>query len=42
MCILITVDYFKSELWQTIKKEALLSALTMLIYSAWIYLRYYS
>ena len=42
LCILVTVDYFKSSLWKTIGKCAWLSFLTALIFSVWTYFRYYN
>ncbi len=42
VCILVTVDYFKSDLWKTIFKSAVVSALMLVIFSVWTYLRYYS
>ena len=42
VCILVTVDYFKSDLWKTIFKIAVISALMLSIFSVWTYLRYYS
>lgn len=41
LCILVTVEYFKSRLWKTIGKCGLLSLLMILIFSAWTYWRYY-
>jgi len=41
LCILVTVEYFKSRLWKTIGKCGVLSLLMILIFSAWIYWRYY-
>ena len=41
LCILVTVEYFKSRLWKTIGKCGVLSLLMILIFSAWTYLRYY-
>lgn len=42
VCILVTVDYFKSDLWRTIWKCALVSLAMVVIFTAWTYLRYYS
>lgn len=41
LCILVTVEYFKSRLWKTIGKCGVLSLLMILIFSAWTYWRYY-
>lgn len=41
LCILVTVEYFKSSLWKTIGKCGVLSLLMILIFSAWTYWRYY-
>ena len=41
LCILVTVEYFKSRLWKTISKCGVLSLLMILIFSAWTYWRYY-
>lgn len=41
LCILVTVEYFKSRLWKTIGKCGVLSLLMVLIFSAWTYWRYY-
>lgn len=41
LCILVTVEYFKSRLWKTIGKCGLLSLLMVLIFSAWTYWRYF-
>lgn len=41
LCILVTVEYFKSRLWKTIVKCGVLSLLMILIFSAWTYWRYY-
>lgn len=41
LCILVTVEYFKSRLWKTIGKCGVLSLLMILIFSAWAYWRYY-
>ena len=41
LCILVTVEYFKSRLWKTIGKCGVLSLLMILIFSAWTYCRYY-
>lgn len=41
LCILVTVEYFKSRLWKTIGKCGVLSLLMNLIFSAWTYWRYY-
>ena len=41
LCILVTVEYFKSRLWKTIGKSGGLSLLMILIFSAWTYWRYY-
>lgn len=41
LCILVTVEYFKCRLWKTIGKCGVLSLLTVLIFSAWTYWRYY-
>ena len=41
LCILVTVEYFKSCLWKTIGKCGVLSLLMILIFSAWTYWRYY-
>lgn len=41
LCILVTVEYFKSLLWKTIGKCGVLSLLMILIFSAWTYWRYY-
>lgn len=41
LCILVTVEYFKSRLWKTIGKCGVLSLLMFLIFSAWTYWRYY-
>lgn len=41
LCILATVEYFKSRLWKTIGKCGVLSLLMILIFSAWTYWRYY-
>ena len=35
LCILVTVEYFKSRLWKTIGKCGVLSLLMILIFSAW-------
>lgn len=37
LCILVTVEYFKSRLWKTIGKCGVLSLLMILIFSAWTY-----
>ena len=41
LCILVTVEYFRSRLWKTIGKCGVLSLLMILIFSAWTYWRYY-
>lgn len=41
LCILVTVEYFKSRLWKTIGRCGVLSLLMILIFSAWTYWRYY-
>lgn len=41
LCILVTVEYFKSRLWKTIGKCGVLSLLMILFFSAWTYWRYY-
>lgn len=41
LCILVTVEYFKSRLWKTIGKCGVLSLLMILTFSAWTYWRYY-
>lgn len=41
LCILVTVEYFKSRLWKTIGKCGVLSLLMIVIFSAWTYWRYY-
>ncbi len=41
LCVLVTVEYFKSRLWKTIGKCGVLSLLMILIFSAWTYWRYY-
>ena len=41
LCILVTVEYFKSSIWKTIVKCGVLSLLMILIFSAWTYWRYY-
>lgn len=41
LCILVTVEYFKSRLWKTIGKCGVLSLLMILIFSAWTNWRYY-
>lgn len=41
LCILVTVEYFKSRLWKTIGKCGVLSLLMILIFSTWTYWRYY-
>lgn len=41
LCILVTVEYFKSRLWKTIGKCGVLSLLMISIFSAWTYWRYY-
>lgn len=41
LCILVTVDYFKSDLWKTIGKCGFLSLLLVIVFSAWTYFRYY-
>lgn len=41
LCILVTVEYFKSRLWKTIGKCGVLSLLMVLIFSAWTYWRYF-
>ena len=41
LCILVTVEYFKSRLWKPIGKCGVLSLLMILIFSAWTYWRYY-
>lgn len=41
LCILVTVEYFKSRLWKTIGKCGVLSLLMILLFSAWTYWRYY-
>ena len=41
LCILVTVEYFKSRLWKTIGKCGVLSLLMIFIFSAWTYWRYY-
>lgn len=41
LCILVTVEYFKSRLWKTIGKCGVLSLLMILMFSAWTYWRYY-
>ena len=41
LCILVTVEYFKSRLWKTIGKCGVLSLLMILIFSSWTYWRYY-
>lgn len=42
LCILVTVDYFKSSLCKTIARCAWLSLLLVVIYSLWCYFRYFS
>ncbi len=42
VCILVTVDYFKSDLWRTILKCGLVSLAMVAVFTAWTYLRYYS
>ena len=41
LCILVTVDYFKSDLWKTIGKCGFLSLLLVVVFSAWTYFRYF-
>ena len=41
LCILVTVEYFKSRRWKTFGKCGGLSLVMILIFSAWTYWRYY-
>jgi hypothetical protein len=42
VCILVTVEYFKSHLWKTIAKNGIIAAVMLLIFSLWTYFRYFS
>lgn len=42
LCIVLTVDYFKSNFWVTVGKMAVLVVLMLIIFSTWTYFRYYS
>ncbi len=42
LCIVLTVDYFKSNFWVTVGKMAVLVILMLIIFSTWTYFRYYS
>lgn len=42
LCVLITVEYFKANLWRTIGLCGLMSLCVTVTYSAWTYFRYYS
>ncbi len=41
VCILVTVDYFKSNMWRVIGTCGFVSLVMIAIYSVWTYFRYY-
>ena len=41
LCILVTVEYFKANMWNVIGRCGFISLVMLICYSAWTYFRYY-